>query len=255
MPTIQTKIELKKKKRIIELINHISGMDETTINFFGDKSDPLSKKIKIAFEKALSGRSNLNEEILKMQGLSGRKFRVMMNNLIKEFKIPKYLEIGSWLGSTACSVCFNNKLKITCIDNWSQNFSPKLKPKKVFKTNIKKYITKEIEFKIIEKDFRKVNYKTIKDINIYLYDGGHHYKDHFDSLKLVLPALSKKFILIVDDWNWDQVRKGTIDAINEEKLKIVSNLEIRTTLDGSSSLITGERSDWHQGCAFLVLKK
>lgn len=255
MTSIQTKIELKKKKKIIELINHISSIDETMINFFGDKSDPFSKKIQNSLEKALSGRTNLSDDIIKMQGLSGRKFRVLMNNLIKEFKIPRYLEIGSWLGSTACSVCFNNRLKITCIDNWSQNFSSKVKPKKIFRKNIKKYISKETNFKIIEKDFRQVNYKEIKDINIYLYDGAHHYEDHFDSIKLVLPALSKKFILIVDDWNWNQVRKGTIDSINKEQLQIISNLEIRTTLDDSSSLITGENSDWHQGCAFFVLKK
>ena len=255
MTSIQTKIELKKKKKIIELINHISSIDETMINFFGDKSDPFSKRIQNSLEIALSGKTNLSDDIIKMQGLSGRKFRVLMNNLIKEFKIPRYLEIGSWLGSTACSVCFNNQLKITCIDNWSQNFSSRVKPKEVFRKNIKKYISKETDFKIIEKDFRQVNYKEINDINIYLYDGAHHYEDHFDSIKLVLPALSKKFIFIVDDWNWNQVRKGTIDSINKEQLKIISNLEIRTTSDDSSSLITGENSDWHQGCAFFVLKK
>ncbi len=255
MRSIQTKIELKKKKKIIEIINHISSIDETMINFFGDRGDPFSKKIHNSLEIALSGKANLSDEIIKMQGLSGRKFRVLMNNLIKEFKIPRYLEIGSWLGSTACSVCFNNQLKITCIDNWSQNFSSKVKPKEIFRKNIKKYISQETDFKIIEKDFRQVNYKEIKDINIYLYDGPHHYEDHFDSIKLVLPALSKKFILIVDDWNWNQVRKGTIDSINKEQLKIISNLEIRTTSDDSSSLITGENSDWHQGCALFVLKK
>ena len=47
------------------------------------------------------------------------------------------------------------------------------------------------------------------NINIYLYDGPHHFEDHFDGIKLVQPALEKKFILIVDDWNWDQVRNGT----------------------------------------------
>ena len=31
-----------------------------------------------------------------------------------------------------------------------------------------------------------------------------------------LPALWKKFILIVDDWNWKQVRKGTLDSIKKK---------------------------------------
>ena len=51
-----------------------------------------------------------------------------------------------------------------------------------------------------------------------LYNG----EDHYDAIKLVLPALTKKFILIIDDWNWEQVRKGTLESIHNEKLKIVS---------------------------------
>ena len=31
---------------------------------------------------------------------------------------PKYLEIGSWAGSTVCSAIYGNKVKALCIDNW-----------------------------------------------------------------------------------------------------------------------------------------
>ena len=60
-----------------------------------------------------------------MDGLSGRKYRSLINSLINKVKNPSYLEIGSWLGSTACSAAFKNKLTITCIDNWSQVFLKK----------------------------------------------------------------------------------------------------------------------------------
>ena len=240
---------------MMDIINHIFSMDETTINFSGDMNDSYFKIIKNSFTSAISGKSNLSDEIKKMKGLSGRKFRVMINDLIKNFEEPKYLEIGSWLGASACAVCFNNKVKITCIDNWSQNFSTNLDSKKIFKSNIKKFTTENIALQIIEEDFRKVNFKNLKNINIYFYDGCHNYKDHFDAVKLILPSLTKKFILIVDDWNWEQVRKGTLDSISDEKCQIVSKLEIKTTTDNSSSLITGENSDWHQGVAFFVVKK
>ena len=97
------------------------------------KMIPTFKIIENSFTSAISGKSNLSDEVKKMKGLSGRKFRVMMNNLIKNFKDPKYLEIGSWLGSSACSVCFKNKVNITCIDDWSQNFSTNLDSKKFLK--------------------------------------------------------------------------------------------------------------------------
>ena len=178
-----------------------------------------------------------------------------MNELIKKFKKPKYLEIGSWFGSSACSAAYNNELEITCIDNWSQTFNSNLKPRKIFLQNTNIFISKKNKLEIIEKDFREVDYNTLKDFNIYFYDGAHHYQDHFDAVHKILPALTDKFIMIVDDWNWIQVREGTMDSIKKEKLKILSSLEIKTTTDNTSSLITGEHSDWHQGSAFFVMQK
>ena len=148
-----------------------------------------------------------------------------------------------------------NNLNITCIDNWSQNFTNKYNPQKEFLENIKKCLTKKSQFKLISKNFRKINFKKIGKFNIYLYDGPHHLEDHFDAIKVVQPALNEKYLLIIDDWNWDQVRAGTERAIKELKLNIISKLEIRTTIDGSNSLFSGENSDWHQGYCFFVIKK
>ncbi len=255
MDSIQIKRILKKKKKILSLVNHISSMDETIIKFSGDRSDLFFKNIEFAFENALSGRTQLNEKILQMEGLSGRKFRIFLNNLIKVFSKPKYLEIGSWLGSTLCSASFKNKLEVTCIDNWSQNFLLNVNPKEEFKKNVKENITSNVKISVIEENFRKVKFSNSDNFNIFFYDGPHHYEDHYDAIKLVLPALSKKFILIVDDWNWSQVRKGTLNAIKDTNINIISQLDIRTTKDDSSSLITGKYSEWHQGCSFFVLNK
>ncbi len=255
MKSIQIKRELKKKKKILSLLQQISALDETIIEYSTKSKDPLFKKIEISLKKALSCETKLRNDIIKMSGLSGRKFRVMLNHLIDKIQNPKYLEIGSWLGSTACSACFNNKLKITCIDDWSQNFNKNLIPKNEFKKNIKKVITDDIQLNLIQQNFREINFSSIGRFNIYLYDAGHTYNDHFDAIDVVLPALTKKFILIVDDWNWKQVRQATNDAIKKNSLKIISQISIRTTRDDSSALITSENSDWHQGCSFIILKK
>ena len=41
----------------------------------------------------------INDFILNLSGLSGRKFRSMLNNLIEKYESPRYLEVGSWHGS------------------------------------------------------------------------------------------------------------------------------------------------------------
>ena len=57
------------------------------------------------------------------------------------------------------------------------------------------------------------------------------------------PALTRQFILIIDDWN---------KALN---LSLKYSLEIRTTLDGTHGPVIGHLSDWHNGYFFSVLEK
>ena len=255
MEKLQKKNLLKKKKRILSLLNLVSSLDETTIIFDGNLDNNYSKIFKQSLNNALAMRTNLDKQVLKMKGLSGRKFRIMLNSLIKLMEKPKYLEIGSWIGSTACSALYDNSIDMTCIDNFSQNFLPNLDTEKELKKNIKKYINKNSSFSLIKKDFRNVNYNELKGHKIFFFDGPHHYEDHYDAISLVSPSMNNTFLMIIDDWNWKQVREATHEAINNCKLKIISSLEIKTTQDDSSSLITGENSDWHQGCIFFNIQK
>ena len=87
-----------------------------------------------------------------------------------------------------------------------------------------------------------------------MFDGPHHEKDHYDALKFVHTALDKKFVLIVDDWNWDQVRLGTNKAIQDLNFKIISGFEIMTTNNSSSAYVQGQNSEWHNGYCFCNRK-
>ncbi len=255
MENFKRKLLIKKKKRLTQILNYVNSLDEIKVKFDGDRKNSLFLRIYDSFNEAMAQKRKINDFILHLNGLSGRKFRSMLNNLVEKFDSPKYLEIGSWHGSTACSACYKNAVRMTCIDNWSQNFVEDKDPMYEFNKNIKNTLNSESSLKMINEDYRKVNYNKIGKHNIYLYDGPHHFEDHFDGIKLVQPALDNEYILIVDDWNWDQVRTGTLSAIDFLKLKIISQLEVRTTCDNSSALITGENSDWHQGCCFFVIKK
>ena len=255
MENFQRKLLIKKKKRLTQLINYIHSLDEIKVTFEGDLENNLFLKIRNSYDEAMAQKRKINDFILNLSGLSGRKFRSMLNNLIEKYESPRYLEVGSWHGSTACSACYQNKVKLTCIDNWSQNFIEGKDPEFEFKKNIKNILNTNSDLTFIKKDFRKVDYTDIGKHNIYLYDGPHQLEDHFDGIKLIQPALDDEYVLIVDDWNWNQVRDGTLSAIHHLGLNIISKLEIRTTSDNSSALTVGEQSDWHQGCSFFVINK
>ena len=156
MENFQRKLLIKKKKRLTQLINYIHSLDEIKVTFEGDLENSLFLNIKNSYDEAMAQKRKINDFILNLSGLSGRKFRSMLNNLIEKFDSPRYLEVGSWHGSTACSVCYQNKVKLTCIDDWSQNFVEGKDPEFEFKKNIKTILNINSDLKFINKDFRKV---------------------------------------------------------------------------------------------------
>jgi hypothetical protein len=227
-------------------------VEETSICYSGEFGEPLGAAMLSAFTAALALESKVPEWILQIHGMSGRLYRRFINNLVNEISDARYLEIGSWAGSTACSAIHDNDVKAICIDNWSEFGGPK----DVFEHNISMAMSDRTDFGFIEKDFRRVDYATIGDFNIYLYDGPHDYKDQYDGIIIAQPALDNFYIQIVDDWNWPYVRNGTMDALSHLGAKIICSIEIRTTQDDSHPMKSREQdSAWHNGCFISLISK
>ena len=106
MHNIKKKNIYKEDKLFLKSLRIASGLDETKIERSGDLTDDYFEKILYSFYMSLSCKHKLDKWIIDLDGLSGRKFRYLLNNLISCFNFPSYLEIGSWLGSTACSASF-----------------------------------------------------------------------------------------------------------------------------------------------------
>ena len=87
--------------------------------------DELTRLLSLAFDRALSRQSHITAPALAMEGMSGKLYRMFINNLMRLMPEARYLEVGSWAGSTACAAMDRNVAKITCIDNWSLFGGPK----------------------------------------------------------------------------------------------------------------------------------
>lgn len=229
---------------------------ETSYKFKGDFSanaPTQSKNLIQSFNEALALNHSLPEFIRQMVGMSGRKYRYLINYLIKLTANPRYLEVGSWAGSTACSAIFENTLTATCIDNWSQFEGPKDN----FLENIRKSSNSGVCFNHIESDFYAVDFNQIGKYNIYLYDGPHTEKAQYDGIALAQPALETIHTLIVDDWNWPEIRLGTMHALADLNSQVISSIEIRTTQNNDYPYLhnTFQNSEWHNGYLMAVVKK
>jgi hypothetical protein len=207
--------------------------------------------VKNAFVTALAGLSRVEPGVLEMDGMSGRKYRLFINNLIASVPNPRYLEVGSLSGSTLCAAMNGNAARAVAIDNWSEFGGPR----DLFFANVRAWTSPAAAIQMIESDFRRVDYASLGQFNVFLFDGPHSAPDQYDGVSLALPALDDQFVLIVDDWNWEQVRSGTFQAIARVKLSILYGLEIRSTLDNSHPPVHGRHSDWHNGYFIAVLQQ
>lgn len=228
-------------------------LEELSIRRFGSEtSHALAKNLSDALASALALQSKVSAQVLVMPGMSGRKYRRFVNNLVSNVPAPSYLEIGSFLGSTACAAMCENTAKVTCIDNWSQFGGPK----DAFIANTNECKSNKIDFSFVESDFRAIDYNSIGTFNIYMFDGPHSYQDQYDGVRIVQPALAREHILIVDDYNWPDVRSATQSALADENAEIMFGYEIRTTQDDTHPTRDKmELSDWHNGYFFAVIRK
>ena len=127
----------------------------------------LINHVDLAFENAEKMTSKITPDILNIDGMSGVKTRHFYNNLLN-MEDARYLEIGTWKGSSVCSAMCGNKAKVVCIDNWSEFGGPKSE----FLINYNAFKgTNDAMF--IEKDCFQVDVSTLPMFNIYLYDGNH----------------------------------------------------------------------------------
>lgn len=215
------------------------------------EASPLTCALRDAFDDALAHRSRLPAAALDINGMSGRKYRYFINNLIGRLDDARYLEVGSWAGSTLCAAIAGNRVRATAVDDWSQFGGPAAE----FFSNLSRFCGKETRISVLTSDFRKASVDRQGPFNVYLFDGPHGYQDQYDGLAWAIDNLDDEFVFIVDDWNWARVRNGTFAAIADLRLKTAFQIQVRTTLDESHGRPAGKESDWHNGYFIAVLRK
>lgn len=196
-------------------------------------------EIKEAFALAEAEKSKLTPEfIAKQTGLSSPKIWHLLNNLCSD--VDTYLEIGTYLGSSLLAATYGNNVKATAVDN----FCMKSHLKNHFYQNVKHL--NNLHF--IEKDCFKIDPATLPKFNVYFYDGRHEYEDQYKALTHFLPAMKEDFVFIVDDWNNEEVRNGTYQAISDLKLSVWGFEERRGSY-------MKDKTGWWCGIVVFKLKK
>jgi len=182
----------------------------------------LTNLIIESLSKAENNKSKLNDELLNVFGMSGKKTRHFYNNLMSS-SYMNALEIGAYSGISTSSLMYKNEGRIVVIDNFSEFGNVKEELLK----NIEKY-KGDIDITFYEEDCFKIDLKKLGKFNLYIYDAGHTVEDQYNALAYYQDVLDDIFIYIVDDWNYNPTNIGTYYAIGNLGLKILYKKEIYT---------------------------
>ncbi len=203
-----------------------------------------------SFEKAYKLDSKINQEIKDLEGMTGEMTRHFYNNLLS-IDDARYLEIGVWQGSSSCSAMYGNKAKVVLMDDFSGFGSPK----EIFLKNFEKFKGKN-DAEFMEQDCFKMDISLFKNkFNIYLFDGDHSEESQRKAVEYYLPVMDDTFILIIDDWNWSDVRNGTLKAIDQLKLEVLYKNQIILTKNNEHTPSGEAAKTWWNGICVFVLKK
>lgn len=196
-------------------------------------------KIKNCIERALRKESGLPEEALAVEGMTGLMVRHLLNNLGRIS--GNGLEVGCYRGAMTVASKFGNPdLSYTVCDNWSQ-----------FDSNLVELIKNTSKFGIplyvLGEDCFMVNTGIFNSIDFYIYDGDHSEESHKKALTHFKKALAKQFILVVDDYSWPQVPRGTMQGIEESGMKILFSQELGMGVEG-------DRDGWWNGIFVALIE-
>lgn len=211
----------------------------------------LVRRLEEALEVATQPSLPLAPAVREVEGMSGLRYRLLVNALVARMPGARYLEVGSWRGSTAAAALHGNAAHGLCIDNWSLFGGPK----EEFLRTMEVVAGPPASWEHLEGDFRQVDYARLGAFDVYLFDGPHGQQDQYDGVTLAQPALAATHVLVVDDWNWPAVRLGTLQALRDLHVGLHACLEVRTTLDGTHGEPRGKDSDWHNGYFVAVVGK
>ena len=222
-----------------------------------DDVEEYTQRTLDAIDNALVGKSNFTQEKYSARGLSSPRVRHLLNNLCSHDDAV-YLEMGTYMGSTFFAAMMGNPIPCFGVDDFSD---PDCKPMsshvywtecgnplEEFKVNFEKYENDNTTFigtsivDLKEEDFEG------KKPNVVFYDADHDYVQQLNNLNHITPFLADKFILVIDDANFDGVIDSAIQYIKENNFDVWFERKI---LSG----IPENPNHWWNGLYVMVLEK
>ena len=175
-------------------------------------------------------------EILKMPRMSTFAIGAIINKGVSVMSPAScFVNVGVWHGFTLLAGLAGNAEK-TCIgvDNFSEFGGPR------------EWFLREFDRRrgpnhfFYDMDYKAYfSSKHVGPIGMYLYDGEHGYENQLEGLRVAEPFFSDGCIVLVDDTNWEEPRRATLDFIAGSRSRYEILLDQRTAQNRHPTLWNG----------------
>ena len=214
---------------------------------------PFVDMILESINASACGVSNFDESTFDISGLSSNRVRHLLNSLCSNEGI-KYLEIGSYLGSTFCAAIEGNELEAYAVDNWAtDNLQPAENETEIerssyqdFRENAKRY-KGDSKVRIINADCKNLVPEDLNSkVNLVFYDGDHSYDGQLESLETIKDLVEDTFILILDDANFAGVVESAEQFVRQNNFSVLFEQKLLNAVESDRM--------WWNGLHILILQ-
>jgi hypothetical protein len=208
----------------------------------------LNEKVEFVVQAQVDS-VNRHVHLHPIPGLTSYRVQQLLNTLASES--TTYLEIGSYLGATGAAALAGNTLNAYFIDLWEEDLQPAAadieiprNSKTEFEKNIAPYIG-DSAVHVIRDDMYMVDTTSIKDVDLFFYDGPHEYEHIYKTVIRYRDCFAKQAILVFDDANWTDTVLAANAAVKDAGLKPIYNKKILNKIESEK--------DWWNGIYIIVI--
>ena len=204
-----------------------------------------------AIKKADNLQSGMTPLAWSVTALASLRGRHLLNNL--RAISTKYLECGLHkAGTFSSTICGNTLISATGVDNFASDepyHNDQAEPQCM--ENVRKVIHPETAFYFHKSDSFEVDLSVVeKGIDFYFYDAGHSREDQKNALLYYKPVLADEFIYACDDWDYGEVKAGTMEGVEQGGYEILFQKELHGAIPGEH-----DNDSYWRGYWVALLKK
>jgi hypothetical protein len=192
--------------------------------------------------------------LVDIPGMSSPRVCRFLNELVRSMDAGEhYLEVGSWRGRTLLSAAVGNKGRL-CIGCdkfrlYGRHTGLGALARRALQENVARYRDDRAAIHFFDMPSRRFfsRNRLPGPIGVYFYDGDHSRRGTRRSIAAAGPLLSRRAVLLVDDWNVDRIREGTVAGLADASLHVLWH----RALEGDHT----ERTWWNGLGVFYVERR